>query len=59
MDKDCIVCAEINSRAILRNAEVVEIDGAGAICFGCFHDGVADDVTHITPDYDGEKTWRL
>ncbi len=22
-------------------------------------DGVADDVTHITPDYDGEKTWRL
>lgn len=52
VDKDCIVCAEIST-------EVVEIDGAGAICFGCFHDGVADDVTYITPDYDGEKDWRL
>ena len=49
MDKDCIACGEISE-------ELIDVDGIGGLCEGCFHDGAGD---YITPDYDGEKDWRL
>ena len=45
VDKDCIACGEISE-------ELIDVDGIGGLCEGCFHD-------YITPDYDGEKDWRL
>ena len=49
VDKDCIACGEIGE-------ELIDVDGIGGRCEGGFHDGAGD---YITPDYDGEKDWRL
>ena len=49
VDKDCIACGEISE-------ELIDVDGIGGLCEGCCHDGAAD---YITPDYDGEKDWRV
>tara|TARA_R110001583_G_scaffold75543_2_gene207898 strand:- start:334 stop:549 length:216 start_codon:yes stop_codon:yes gene_type:complete len=60
VDKDCIACGEISE-------ELIDVGGIGGLCEGChlsqlveqyiwYYGGAAD---YITPDYDGEKTWRL
>ena len=49
VDKDCIACGEIGE-------ELIDVYGIGGLCEGCVHDGAGD---YITPDYDGEKDWRL
>jgi|8_EtaG_2_1085327.scaffolds.fasta_scaffold84206_3 hypothetical protein len=42
MDNDCVSCGEIDE-------ELIDVDGIGGLCEGCFHDGAAD---YITPGGD-------